>query len=203
MIRGGLLRGTLVASFVLVTAAGVLAGPPTDQLKPGIDRIVKILEDPALKGDAKTEERRAAIRALTNPIFDWTEMARRSLGRHWQKRTEQEREEFVVLFHDLLERSYISTIERYSGENVAYAGDSLDGEYATVRTRIVTKQGREVAIDYRMIRQGDRWLIYDVLVEGVSLVNNYRTQFNQIIQTSSYQELVKKMKAQEFLKKAS
>lgn len=203
MIRDSLFRGAFVASIVLVSAAGASAGPPTDQLKPEVDRVIKVLEDPALKGEARTRERRDAIRAITNPIFDWSEMARRSLGQHWQKRTDTEREEFVTLFRELLERSYISTIERYSGEKIAYAGDSVDGGYATVRTKMVIKQGREASIDYRMSRRGDGWLIYDVLVEGVSLVNNYRTQFNQIIRTSSYQELVKKMKAQEFLEKAS
>lgn len=203
MIGIGLLRAVFVASLVLACATGALAGTPTDQLKPEIDRVLQILEDPAFKGGAKTKERRDAIRSATNSVFDWAEMARRSLGRHWQQRTPAERDEFVALFHDLLERSYISTIERYSGEKIVYAGDAVDGEYATVRTKMFTKNSREVAIEYRMSRQGDRWLIYDVLVEGVSLVSNYRTQFNQIIQTSSYQDLLKRIKSDEFAKKSS
>src|SRR6267143_1959470 len=108
---------------------------------------------------------------------------------------EKDRQEFTALFTDLIERAYISKIERYSGERIAYAGEAVDGGLATVRTRFVTKQGTEVPVDYRMQQRGDRWLVYDVSVEGVSLINNYRTQFEKIIQTSSYAELVRKMKA--------
>jgi phospholipid transport system substrate-binding protein len=108
---------------------------------------------------------------------------------------EKDRQEFTRLFTDLIERAYISKIERYSGERITYAGESVDAGLATVRTRFVTKQGTEVPVDYRMHERGDRWLVYDVSVEGVSLVNNYRTQFDKIIQSSSYAELVRRMKA--------
>ena len=192
-----------VALPVLFTVQGVWAGPPTDQLKPAVERVIRILQDPALKREVKTAERRGTIRAVSDGIFDWREMAKRSLGPHWRGRTEAEREEFVRLFRDLLERTYISIIERYSGEQITYSGDSIDGGQAIVRTKFLTKQGREVPIDYRMMHQGDRWLIYDVLVENVGLVGNYRTQFNQIIRTSSFEELVKKMRGHELLKEAS
>lgn len=202
MIRHRLMLVTIALVLPLVAQA-VLAGPPNEQLKPAVDRVIKILEDPALKAEKKAGERREVLRNISNEIFDWREMARRSLGRHWRERTEAEREEFVDLFRDLLERSYISTIERYSSEKVNYVGESIDGEMATVRTTILTKRGQEVPIDYRMVRRGDRWLVYDVIVEHVGLVSNYRTQFNQIIQTSSYEELVRKIKGQELVKKAS
>ena len=136
-------------------------------------------------------------------VFDFTETAKRALGRHWQGLAEKDRQEFTSLFTDLIERAYISKIERYSGERIAYAGEAVDGGLATVRTRFVTKQGTEVPVDYRMQQRGDRWLVYDVSVEGVSLINNYRTQFDKIIQTSSYAELVRKMKAAEFAAPAS
>lgn len=203
MIRPRLMLVTIAFVLPLVVAQATLAGSPNEQLKPAVDRVIKILEDPALKGETKAKERREALRNISNEIFDWGEMARRSLGRHWRERTEAEREEFVDLFRDLLERSYISTIERYSRERVNYVGESVDGEIATVRTIILTKRGQEVPIDYRMIRRGDRWLVYDVIVEHVGLVSNYRTQFNQIIQTSSYEELVRKIKSQELVKKTS
>jgi phospholipid transport system substrate-binding protein len=203
MIRSRVLLIVATVMLALLVAKGAHAGQPTEQLKPAIDRVIKTLKDPALKGEAKTKERRQALHAIGNEVFDWTEMARRALGRHWQGRTEAEREEFVKLFRDLIERSYMSTIERYSGEKITYAADSVDGDQATLKTKFTMKNGQEVPIDYRMIRRGDRWFVYDVVVENVGLVNNYRTQFNQIIQTSSYRELVRKMKNQEFMKKAS
>ena len=183
-----------VALPALLTVQGAWAGPPTDQLKPAVERVIRLLQDPALKRETKTAERRGTIRTVSDGIFDWREMAKRSLGPHWRGRTEAEREEFVGLFRDLLERSYISIIERYSGERITYSGDSIDGAQAVVRTKFLTKQGKDASIDYRMVRHGDHWLIYDVLVENVGLVSNYRSQFNQIIRTSSFEELVKKMR---------
>jgi len=103
----------------------------------------------------------------------------------------------VQLFGDLLERSYISKVELYGGEKIQYVGDSVEADQAKVQTKLLTKSGNEIPIEYRMLKKGDRWLVYDVIIEGVSLIANYRTQFNKIIRTSSYQELVKKMKAKQ------
>jgi len=178
-------------------AAPARAGAPLDQLRAQIDRVLKILDNPDMKKDGRAKDRRAAVRKIADDIFDFQETAKRSLARHWQARTAAEREEFVRLFADLLERSYLSRIELYGGEKIAYLGDATDGDQALVRTRIVTKGGAEVPIEYRMLKKGDRWLVYDVVIEGVSLVANYRTQFNKIIQTSSYAELVKKMKVKQ------
>jgi len=199
------MRMRLVARLVQVGVAGLLvwapasagAGAPTEQLKTSVEQIVKVLEDPSLKPDSRLKERRAAIRKEAQVVFDFTETAKRALGRHWQGLSETDRQEFTGLFTDLIERAYISKIERYRGERIAYAGESVEGGLATVRTRFVTKQGTEIPVDYRMQQRGDRWLVYDVSVEGISLVNNYRTQFEKIIQTSSYAELVRKMKAAE------
>jgi len=207
-MRAGRAAMTMVAwalFLALLMAQTALAGPATEQLKTEIDRAVKVLEDPALKAADKAGERRQAIRRVSDGVFDWKEMARRALGQHWQARSEAEREEFVALFTDLLEHSYMTKIEGYSGEKITYAGESVDGDQASVRTRIITKQSQEVPVDYRMIRRGDRWLVYDVVIEGISLVGNYRTQFNKIIQTSSYAELVKKMKVKqdEFIEAAT
>src|SRR4029453_10940906 len=166
MIRR-LMLGALAACLFALPVP-VSAGLPTEQLRSAIDRVVKTLDNPALKGEARVAERRAAVRKIANDIFDFPEIARRSLGRHWAGKTDAEHEEFVGLFADLLERSYIAKID--------------------------SKSGTEVPVDYRMLKKGDRWLVYDVSIEGVSLVSNYRTQFNKIIQTSSYAELIKKMK---------
>ncbi len=197
------LAAVALAALWVCAPASADAGAPTDQLKVSVEQIVKVLEDPGLKPEAKAKERRAAIRKEAEVVFDFGETAKRALGRHWQALAEKDRQEFTALFTDLIERAYISKIERYSGERIAYAGEAIDGGLATVRTRFVTKQGTEIPVDYRMQQRGDRWLVYDVSVEGVSLINNYRTQFEKIIQTSSYSELVRKMKAAEFAAPAS
>jgi phospholipid transport system substrate-binding protein len=187
----------LAAVVAILTAREAVAGPPTDQLKSAIDRVVKVVADPSLKGDDRMAERRSAVRRIADDIFDWNEIARRALARHWQSLTDKQRAEFVALFSDLLERSYISKIELYGGEKIQYAGERVDGETATVATRIVTKNGTEVPIDYRLLKKGDRWLVYDVNIEGVSLVSNYRTQFNKIIQTGSFEDLIQKLRAKQ------
>ena len=186
-------------AMVLALAAGraAHAGAPTDQLKVGIDRVLAILQDPALKTPAKAEERRQKIRAIANEVFDWQETGKRALARHWQGRSPSERQEFSALFADLIERSYVSKLEKYSGERIVYAGETVEGDTATVRTKLITKSNTEIPIDYRMQKEGDRWRAYDVLIEGVSLVSNYRTQFNRIIQQSGYGELVNKLKAKQ------
>jgi phospholipid transport system substrate-binding protein len=184
-----------VMGLVAAAAPPAAAGVPTDQLRSSVERVLKTLDDPALRGEGKVGERRVAVRKIANEIFDFGEIAKRSMARHWQPLSEAQRNEFVGLFADLLERSYISKIETYGGEKIQYTAERADGEYATVSTKIVTKNGTEVPVDYRLIkRSGDRWLVYDVSIEGVSLVSNYRTQFNKIIQTSSYNELVSKLR---------
>lgn len=193
-------RALALAALLLVPLAGpdrAWAGAPTDQLRAQIDRAVKILDDPELKKDGRQRDRRGAVRQVANDIFDFSETAKRSLARHWTPRTQTERDEFVGLFTDLLERSYISKIELYGGEKIQFVGEAIEGEGAVVRTKLVTKQGTEIPIDYRMLRRGEQWLVYDVVIEGVSLISNYRTQFNKIITTSSFQELMKKMKTKQ------
>ena len=187
-----------VAATALAVATPARAGAPLDQLRQQIDRVLKVLEDPELKKETRAKDRRVAVRKIANDIFDFNETAKRSLGRHWAARTPAEREEFVQLFSDLLERSYLSKIELYGGEKIQFLSDSLeDGDQAKVQTKIVTKQGSEIPIEYRMQNRSGKWLVYDVIIEGVSMVSNYRTQFNKIIQTSSFQELVKKMKSKQ------
>ncbi|HJV58292.1 MAG TPA: ABC transporter substrate-binding protein [Methylomirabilota bacterium] len=189
------MKATVLAVGLTVMLAGTAAaGVPTDQLRGAVDRVLKTMEDPGLKGEGKVVDRRVAVRKIANEIFDFGEIAKRSMARHWQPLSEAQRSEFVGLFADLLERSYISKIETYGGEKIQYIAERIDGDYATVSTKIITKNGTEVPIDYRMIKRADRWLVYDVSIEGVSLVSNYRTQFNKIIQTSSYSELVSKLR---------
>jgi phospholipid transport system substrate-binding protein len=190
-----IVHGLVVVLTVAILAASdpASAGPPTEQLRAQMDRVIKVLEDPELKREGRQVERRAAIRRLANEIFDFSETTRRSLGQHWQARTPAEREQFVRLYADVLERSYIGKIELYSGERILFVGDTIERDQATVRTRLQTKAGTEIPVDYRMHRVGDRWLSYDVAIEGVSMVANYRAQFNKIIQASGYAALVSKL----------
>lgn len=186
---------TIVAGFLFLLFSQVaLAGPPTEQVRGTVDQVIKILTDPTLKGPARTEERRAKLRRVIRERFDFTEMAKRSLGIHWARRTPQEREEFVRLFWDLLERSYVDKIESYTDEKIVYVGESIDGNYALVKSKIVTRRNLEIPLDYRLYKRGEDWLVYDIIIEDVSMVSNYRTQFNKIIRSSSYDELVRRMR---------
>ena len=170
------------------------AGAPTDTLREYTEAVQKVLDDPALKADERRMERRAAVRKLASEAFDVQETAQRALGTHWQQRSPAEREEFVGLFADLLERSYIAKIDLYGGERLRFTEERVDGDNAIVRARVTTKKGTEVPVEGRMHKKGDRWLIYDVAIENISLVANYRAQFDRIIRTSSYAELVKRLR---------
>jgi phospholipid transport system substrate-binding protein len=189
--------GLALLFAVALVGTPAQAGPPTDQLRTATDRVLKVLQDPELQKPARTEERRRQIREVANQIFDWQETGKRALARHWQGRTPAQREEFSQVFAELVERSYVGKLEQYSGEKILYTGESLDSDQATVRTKLVTKAGTEIPIDYRMLKEGDRWRVYDVTIEGVSLVANYRSQFNRIVQQSGFDELMKKLKTKQ------
>jgi len=180
----------LTAAALLLAAVPAWAGAPTDNVREYTDAVVKVLEDQSLKAS----DRRAAVRKLAVEAFDVQETARRALGPHWQQRTPSEREEFVGLFADLLERTYIAKIDLYGGERLKFTEEKIDGDIATVRGKVTTKQGTEVPVEARMHKRGERWLIYDVAIENISLISNYRAQFDRIIRTSSYGELVKRLR---------
>ena len=194
--------GFSVVSFVAF-ATVAQAGEPTDQLRTQVDEVLKVLGNPALRTADKIDERRDVIRKVANQIFDFEETAKRALGPHWAARTPAERKEFVALFTDLLERSYVTRIEQYGGEKVAYVGDQVTGDQAVVKTRIVAKTSTEIPVDYRMHKTPAGWRVYDVIIEGVSLVSNYRTQFNKIVQTESFQALVDRLKSRSTVEPAA
>src|SRR5437762_5732328 len=188
--------GGLVVLVVLVGVMPAAAGPPTEHLRQYTDQVLKLLEDPNLQGP----DRRAAVRKAAIEIFDVQETAKRALGPHWQQRTPAEREEFVQLFADLLERTYINKIDFYGGEKLKFTDEKIDGDIATVRGTVTTKQGTDVLVQARMHKRAERWLIYDIAIENISLISNYRAQFDRIIRTSSYGDLVKRLRNQgEFL----
>lgn len=169
------------------------AGEPTEQLRAAVDRVIGILNDEALKRPENSDERRAAIRRAVEKRYDFREMSARALALHWRQRTREEKDEFTALFADLIEQTYIRKIERYEDEEVLYGDEKVDGDYATVRTSIVSGEN-EIPVVYRMHKEGGEWLVYDVVIEGVSLVNNYRTQFRSIIASGSYERLVEKIR---------
>ncbi len=184
---------SLLAILLAGAPRPAAAGEPTDQVRSSVEQVLQILRDPALKAPDRAAERRARIQHVVQDRFDFTEMARRSLATHWAKRTPQEQRDFTALFSDLLERSYIDKIEAYTDERILYVGERVEGDFAEVQTKVEGKKNLNVPIDYRLLRRDGKWWVYDVIIEGVSLVANYRTQFNKIIQSSSYAELVKRM----------
>jgi phospholipid transport system substrate-binding protein len=187
----------VVAVLLLGGVSSALAGVPTDTVRDYTDAVVRVLEDPSLKLEERRAERRAAVRKIAIDIFDVQETARRALGQHWQQRSPQERDEFVQLFADLLERTYINKIDLFGGEKLRFTEEKIDGEHAVVRAKVITKQGTEVPVEARMInRSGSRWQIYDIVIENISLVGNYRSQFDRIIRSSSYGELAKRLRTQ-------
>jgi phospholipid transport system substrate-binding protein len=188
------LKTMFLSAVVLCFAGDAFAGLPTDQLKASIDKVLNILNDKTLKAPAMKAKRREVLMNLSNEVFDWNEMAKRSLGIYWKDRTPDEQREFVKLFTVLLENTYIDKIESYSGEKIIYSKETVEDQYALVETKIITRQDTEVAVNYWMFNKSGRWFVYDISVEGISLVKNYRTQFNEIMARSTYQELLKKLK---------
>jgi phospholipid transport system substrate-binding protein len=178
-----------VIATVLTVVGVAVAGEPTDSLKTRVDLVLALLEQPG--------DRRAEIRKVAEEIFDVEEMSRRALGQHWKARSPEERREFMTLFADLLDRSYMARVESGRGGKVNYTGETVTGDEATVRTRIVTPQRTEVPVDYRMHRKDGRWQVYDLNIEGVSLIANYRSQFNSVIQSGSYSALVERLRSKE------
>ena len=193
--------GKTLAAWIMV--AGAVAAPamgPRETVESTVGRVVTLLQD----GDTdtvKTEstarqaaDRRTEIRRLARELFDFEEVTRRTLSRHWAARSADERAEFVALFTDLLERSYVTRVEAYAGENIAYFGEAVDASYATVRSKILTDRRSEIALDYRLHLRDGRWRVYDLQIDGVSFVSTYRSQFDRIIQAESYSALLERMR---------
>ena len=174
------------------------AGIPADQVRQTADKVLLILQDPRLKAADKKKERRDQLRQVISARFDFNEMARRSLGQHWQRRSTEEQRQFVQLFTDLLERSYANQIESFNGEKILYGRENQDRDHAEVDTRVVTNKGEEFSMNYKLYSAGRDWKVYDVVIENISLVNNYRSQFNRILANSSFAEFLRKLQEKNF-----
>jgi phospholipid transport system substrate-binding protein len=192
-------RAALVLIVALLLSPSLaMAGAPTDRIRETVDQLLGILKDPRFKGESKKGERRAKLREVLYQRFDFTEMAKRALGSEWRRHTPEEQREFVRLFTDLLERAYLDKIESYSGEKVKYLKERQDNDLATVETRLEDAKGQEYSLDYRLHNVNGDWKVYDVIIENISLVNNYRAQFNRVLARSSWADLLKRMKEQSF-----
>jgi len=194
------MRIKLIALFLCI-AGGMLAAPVavranvTDEVKKTVDEVVRIAADKELKKAQNEKKRRQELKSAIGAVFDYGEMAQRSMGKHWKERSSAEKKEFVHLFETLLENSYAGKIESYNQEKIVYLKESIDGEYAEVKSKVVTAKRDEYTLDYRLMKKGGKWMVYDVVIEGVSMVSNYRTQFNKIIQNQGYGELLKKLRS--------
>jgi len=182
--------GLLTIAMGVLLATEARADTVTAHVRGYTDRALEVLVDPALS----SAQRDATLGAIARQLFDAEEASRRALGRHWQARTPAEREEFTGLFVQLLERTYLTRLGAYKGARLTYVSEIVDGQFAIVRAKVLLREQTEVPVEARMRRRDDRWYVYDVVVEGISLIGNYRSQFDKIIQTSSYEELVRRLR---------
>jgi phospholipid transport system substrate-binding protein len=201
---GGDAMGKALAAWLLV--ASVMAAPvasPREVVQSAVSRVILALQrvdidmpDGSPSKRLTAEQRRVEIRRVANDLFDFEEISRRALSRYWAGRSAEEQAEFVRLFTDLLERSYIGRIEAYSGEKIVYMGETVDGEFATVRSRVITRRNTETPLDYRLQLRNGRWKVYDILVDNVSFVSTYRSEFTRIMQRESYAVLIDRLRKQ-------
>ena len=184
----------LVTMLMFFSSRPVRAGEPTEQIRAAINQGVEILSRARLDDKRQKTETIDRLREIVYPLFDFEEMAKRSLGSHWRQLNPQQQKEFVALFTDLLEKTYADRIDLYDGQKVAYVGEAVDKDYAEVNTKIISKKGETYSANYKLRRVDGKWRIYDVVAENISLVNNYRSQFHRVIVNSSFEELMKKLK---------
>jgi len=189
-------------SFSMLTSIVILAGSvetgrageALDLVKSAAERAMVTLKDPKLKSPDKKKERIERLKEVINPIFDYEEMARRTLGAHWRRRTPAEQEEFARLFRAFLERIYSDKVNFYDGEKVVFGRETVEQEYAQVESTVINAKGEESSVVYRLRRADGKWRVYDAVVENISIVNNYRSQFDRVISKSSYEELKRMLK---------
>ena len=188
------LLACLTGIFILSLSSLLWAGKPMDEIRVAVTQALQILKEPEMRSNHERKALDTRLEKIIDPVFDFREMAKRSLGIHWRDLTPGEQQEFVPLFKDFLSSVYLGRIGFYNGEKVVFTGDTVGDNYAEIDTRVVAKNGDQFPVVYMMKRNGGDWKIYDVVVDNVSIDNNYRSQFDRVISTSSYQELVKRLK---------
>ena len=180
----------LIVIFIFSSVGGASASPARDQLKQSIDSILAVLKNPEFKSESQKEKRRDILRKIVEERFDFEKMSQLSLARYWKERTQDEKSEFVALFGRLLKDTYITKMEGYTDEKIIFLKERRKKKKVQINTKIIT-QTIEIPINYRMFtRENDLWMVYDVVIEGVSLIGNYRSQFGKILERDSFEELM-------------
>ncbi|KPK76083.1 MAG: hypothetical protein AMJ79_08415 [Phycisphaerae bacterium SM23_30] len=185
---------SLILLLFFTVPSLVMAGDATERIKVISDNIFSIISDKSLQTAEMEEKREQMIMEAVDSGFNWEEFSRRALARHWRKRTEDEKKTFISLFRQLIKRTYMDKSGQYSGGKVEFLEEKIEGEYANIKTRLTSSTGTQTSVDYRMIKKDGVWWVYDVYIEGVSLVSNYRTQFNDILINSSFEDLLNRLK---------
>ena len=188
-----MLMVSIIMAVLLAAAGTATAAGPTETVKTAVQQVSASQSGPAAK-TLSTAERRAEIRKITDTLFDFKDMSERSLGSAWTQASPAQQQEFVRLFSTLIASAYLSRIEQFAGEPFTYVGEKIDGNEASVLSRVVTSKGSELGLDYRMYRADGRWAVYDIYVDGISLVSSYKAQFNRVIQRGSFAELLKQLR---------
>ena len=190
------IAGIVLATLICIAFSPreLRAGEPLNLVKGTTERALQLLKDPQFRSKETKPERIERLKQIINPIFDFEETTKRALGIHWRRRTPAEQREFVKLFRAFLEKIYADRIDEYVGQRIIFSRETIDNDYAEVDATVVGAKGEETPIIFKLRRVGDKWLVYDAVVENISIVNNYRSQFDRVIKTSSYEELVKKIR---------
>lgn len=185
----------LTAIFILLFfSLAIKAGEATDRIKAATDKLIEIVSNHDLDAPGMAAKRAKMIRETVDTVFDWSAFSQRALGKHWSTLNQPQKKEFIFFFGQLLERTYMDKTRNYSGEKMIFLNEKIDGKYGVIGAKVALGSGKEVALEYRVIKPTDKWFIYDVYVEGISLVSNYRSQFSTILSKSGYDELLKRLK---------
>ncbi len=197
---------TMVSSLLVISLMWLpvvwAASSPTEAVKETIDQVLSMLGDQDLKAPGREAERRKKLEVIIGKRFDYEEMAKRTLAATWKKLSAEKQEEFVSLFQQFLSQSYAGNIDGYSGEQVEYLKERLKGDFAEVQTKVVSSKV-QIPLDYRLLKKNERWGVYDVIIDGVSLTKNYRGQFSRIIKSSSFEGLLEKLRSKSDLAASS
>jgi phospholipid transport system substrate-binding protein len=189
--------GTLLA--VGTEKTRLWAAAPGEQVKATIDQVMEILKDPKFQGTGKKSERREKLRQVVLPRFDFAEMAKRALGNNWNRYPDKQ-QEFVTTFKQLLEETYADQIEAAAGDKIVYLNERAEKDYAEVNTKVISAKGEETPMTYKLHPVDSDWKVFDIVVENISIVNNYRAQFSRVLSNASLDELIKRMKDKRFQK---
>jgi phospholipid transport system substrate-binding protein len=190
-----------LGTILVVGTAGtrLWASAPGEQVKATIDQVMEVLKDPKLQGPSKKAERREKLRQVVLPRFDFAEMAKRALGNNWNRYPDKQRE-FVTAFTQLLEETYADQIELANGDKVVYLNERTEKDYSEVATKVISPKGEETSMTYKLHPVDSDWKVFDIVVENISIVNNYRSQFNRVLSNASLDELIKRIKEKRFQK---